>query len=212
MEKHLASAAQWAALRDRAAQAASLYEEAMTTRQVWQRIADPTLRIAQAADLELRRRDPWARWDQLTSLESESDLVEGNPDAMDADVLAALGLTPEATELSAHPQRTAEVDRRAQARLDELATLPQPEEDHGLAPAEAWAPGCPGTPGSPPASHPCHSSGQPSDPQNSKPASRTVLKPSAESGALTFEGPAAILGAATERSLSAYVNLSLHAH
>lgn len=133
-DKHLANATRWAALHDRAAQAASLYEEAMATRQDWQRIADPTLRIAQAADLELRRRNPWARHDPLKSMEPESDLIDGNPDASDADILAAIGLTPQATDLSAHPQRTANATRQAQARLDELATLPQPEEDHELMP------------------------------------------------------------------------------
>jgi hypothetical protein len=137
-EMHQANAVRWAALRDRAARAASLYEEAMTTRQDWHRIAESTLCIAQAADLELRRRKPWARHDPLKSMEPESDIVGGNPDASDADILTALGLTPEATELSAHPQRIAEAVRQAQVRLDELSTLAQPEEDHELMQAEAW--------------------------------------------------------------------------
>jgi AAA domain/TrwC relaxase len=137
-EKHLANAARWAALRDRAAEAARLYDEAMATRQDWQRIAGPTLRIAQAADLELRRRDPWARQNPLKSMEPESDLTDDNPDTEDADILAVLGLTPEATELSAHPQRAADAAREAQIDLDELSSLPQPEEDHELLPAEAW--------------------------------------------------------------------------
>jgi conjugative relaxase-like TrwC/TraI family protein len=137
-QQHLANAVRWTALRDRAAEAARLSEEAMATRQDWQRIAEPTLRIAQAADLELRRRDPWARLDLLKSMEPESDLIDGDPDARDADLLAALGLTPEATELSAHPQHTADAAREAQVQLDELSSLPQPEEDHELAPTEAW--------------------------------------------------------------------------
>jgi hypothetical protein len=58
--KLLANATRWATLRDRAARATSLYEEAIATRHDRQRIAEPTLRIAQAADLELRRREPWA--------------------------------------------------------------------------------------------------------------------------------------------------------
>ena len=137
-KKHQANATQWTALRDRAAQAASLYEEAMATRQDWQRIAEPTLRIARAADLELRRRDPGARHEPLKSMEPEADFVDGNPEPNDAEMLDALGLSPEATELSAHPRRTAQAARQAQARLDELATLPQPEEDHEHMPTEAW--------------------------------------------------------------------------
>jgi hypothetical protein len=136
--KHLANATRWAALRDRAAEAVRLYEEAMTTWQDWQRIAEPTLRIARAADLELRRRDPWVRHDPLKSAEPESHPVDGNPDAKDLDILAALGLTPQSRELSAQPQRTADAARQAQARLDELASLPQPQEDHDLMPTEAW--------------------------------------------------------------------------
>jgi hypothetical protein len=71
-------------------------------------------------------------------MEPESDLVDGNPGASDADILATGGLTPDATELSAHPQHTAEVARQAQVRLDELVTLRQPEEDHELMPTEPW--------------------------------------------------------------------------
>jgi hypothetical protein len=124
-------------LRDRAAQAASLYEEAMTTRQAWQRIAEPTMRITVAADLEIRRRNPWARHDPLQSMEHEP-FIDGDAGASDADILAALGLVPEATELSAHPQRAAEAARQAQVWLYELATLPQPHEDHELQPDQTW--------------------------------------------------------------------------
>lgn len=137
-DKHPAIASRWDALRDRSAEASRLYEDAMATRQEWQRIAEPTLRIAQAADLELRRRDPWSRHEALASIEPESDLIEGNPEPTDADILEALGLTPEATQLSGHPQRTADAARQAQARLDELVTLAEPEQDDLIAPTEAW--------------------------------------------------------------------------
>lgn len=94
--------------------------------------------ISTPAENSARRRDPSARYDPLKSMESGSNLVDGDPDAKDADILAALGLTPESAELSAHPQRTAEAARQAQVQLDKLATLPQPEEDHDFVPAEAW--------------------------------------------------------------------------
>jgi conjugative relaxase-like TrwC/TraI family protein len=138
MDKHIARATRWKALRQRAAQAVQLYETAMATRQDWQRIAEPTLRIAQAADLELRRRDPWTRREPLTSNEPSVELTEGNPQPADADILLALGLSLAATQLSGHPQRTAEAARRAQARLDELLTLRQPEDEDQIAPTEAW--------------------------------------------------------------------------
>jgi hypothetical protein len=136
-DKHLANADRWAALRDRAAEASRLYEAAMATRQEWQRITETTLRVAQAADLELRRRDPWARHEPLRSQEPESDLIDGYAEPTDADILHALGLTPGAAELSDHPQRTADAARQAQARLEELVTLPQPEEDDMLVPIDA---------------------------------------------------------------------------
>lgn len=110
----------------------------MATRQEWHRIAEPTLRIAQAADLELRHRDPWSRHEPLRSLEPESDLIDGRHEPADADILQALGLTPDATDLSDHPQRTADAARHVQARLDELVGLRQPEEDDRIAPNEAW--------------------------------------------------------------------------
>ncbi len=137
-DKHLGNANRWGALRDRSAEAARLYEEAMATRQEWQRIAEPTLRIAQAADLELRRRDPWTRHEPLASMEPGSDLFDGHPEPTDADILEALGLTPDSAELLGPPQRTAEAARQAQVRLDELVTIRQPEEDDQIAPTEAW--------------------------------------------------------------------------
>jgi hypothetical protein len=137
-DKHISNARSWAALRDRAAEAATLYESAMAIRQEWQRIAEHTLRIAQAADLELRRRDPWTRHEPVISMEPESDLIDGSLQPTDADILHALGLTVDATQLSGHPQRTAEAARQAQARLDDLVTLREPEEDDQIAPTEAW--------------------------------------------------------------------------
>jgi hypothetical protein len=131
--RHRAAGAQWAAVRDRAAAAAALYESAMETRADWHRIADPTLRVAKAAYLEETRRDPWSRREPLRSMEPEPEI-----DGTDEEVLAALGLTVDAPEVSDHPERAAAQAREHQARLDELAATPEPSADPDCEPAEAW--------------------------------------------------------------------------
>ena len=70
----------------------------METRADWNRIAEPTLRMAMAADLEDRRRDPWRQREPLKSMEPEPE-IEGT----DEEVLAALGLTADAPEISDPP-------------------------------------------------------------------------------------------------------------
>ena len=137
--RHEANAVRWGSLRDRARQASQLYAEAMAVRDDWHRIAEPTLRNGKAADLESRRRDPWARKDALRNAEPDSGLADAG--ASDADRLAAIGLTPDSEVLSDHPQRMAEAARDHQARLDELAWLPEPvagDEDGEIKAAPAW--------------------------------------------------------------------------
>jgi conjugative relaxase-like TrwC/TraI family protein len=131
--KHHQNAARWASVRDRAAAAVTQYEAAMETRVDWNRIAEPTLRVARAADLEERRRDPWRQRKPLKSMEPDPEMQ-----GTDEDVLAALGLTIDAPEVSDHPARAAARARAHQARLDEVAAMPEPDADPDYAPGEAW--------------------------------------------------------------------------
>ena len=136
--RHLEHAARWAEVRDRAAAAAEHYGMAIGTWQNWRQLAEPTLRAGMAADLEARRRDPWARLEPVRSGEPVSSAVAGDPEASDADVLTALGLTFELPEASDHPQHLAEAARARQAELDEIASMREPAEDPDLEPGEAW--------------------------------------------------------------------------
>jgi hypothetical protein len=56
----------------------------------------------------------------------------------DDEVLAALGLTAEAAEISDHPARSAAQAREHQATLDAIAALPQPAADPDYEPGESW--------------------------------------------------------------------------
>jgi len=105
----------------------------METRADWHRIAEATLRTALAADLEDRRRDPWRQREPVKSMEPEPEF-EGT----DEEVLAALGLTAGAPEISDHPAWAAAAAREHQARLDEIAARPEPAEHPDHAPGEAW--------------------------------------------------------------------------
>ncbi len=96
----------------------------MATRADWNRIVEPTLRVAMAADFEGRRRDPWHQREPLHSAEPDPEL-QGTDD----EILAALGLTADAPEVSDHPARAAAKARELQPRLDEIAAMAEPAED-----------------------------------------------------------------------------------
>lgn len=133
--RHRQSANRWAGVRDRADEATGHYEAVMATRADWNRIADPTLRQARSADLEDRRRDPWRQREPLRSAEPQAE-TQGT----DEEILTALGLTPDSSESSELPQRAAARAREVQARLDQVAALPEPSEDPDREPSAAW--GC----------------------------------------------------------------------
>lgn len=65
-------------------------------------------------------------------------MLAGEPEATDADVLAALGLTLDAPEVSDHPRRTADASRLKQAELDEISSIPEPHGDPDMIPRDAW--------------------------------------------------------------------------
>jgi conjugative relaxase-like TrwC/TraI family protein len=108
-QRHEANAAEWGKVGERACGAVGHYESAMETREQWERVTEPTRRMALAADLELRRRNPRAQIEPLRSAEPESEVTPGNPDPSDADILTALGLDrPRKPEPEKPPARAPE--------------------------------------------------------------------------------------------------------
>jgi hypothetical protein len=83
--------------------------------------------LGQSRATWLGQREP------LKSMEPEPEF-EGT----DEEVLAALGLTADAPEISDHPVRAAAAAREHQVRLDEIAAMPEPAEHPDHAPGEAW--------------------------------------------------------------------------
>jgi hypothetical protein len=141
---HEANVTSWRKVAEQAGQAVARYEAAMETREEWERVTEPTRRVAQAADLELRRGHPQARIAPLKSAEPQPDVVPGDPDPTDTEILRALRLTPETAhpespKAGGHPKRTAEAARHTQARLDELTSMREPSEDPDTEPSEPWA-------------------------------------------------------------------------
>jgi hypothetical protein len=57
-DRHDKPAAMWRAMETKATSVASMLGEAQETRRQWEALTEPTRRVAIAADLELRRRDP----------------------------------------------------------------------------------------------------------------------------------------------------------
>ena len=140
LERHQGKASLWGRIEAKAQSAEALYGEAMAARQAWDRVTEPTRRMAMAADLESRRRDPWAQRDELRSAEPASDLIPDEAEPDDERILALLGLTTatEAEAESDHPQRVAEASRAAQARADEIAATLEPSDDPDMEPSAPW--------------------------------------------------------------------------
>lgn len=140
LDRHQGKSAMWGRIEAKAATAEARYGEAMAARQAWDRATEPTRRMAMAADLESRRRDPWAQRDELRSAEPASDLLPDEAEPDDARIHAALGLTPdtEAEAVPDHPERMAEASRAAQARADEIAATLEPSEDPDVEPSAPW--------------------------------------------------------------------------
>jgi hypothetical protein len=139
----------WAALHDSratdrqaveakcAALLASL-EPAQQTRAEWEALTADTRRMALAADAELKRRgvlDP----DEVMRSDEPEALVPGSVDEehREATIRTALGLDSATSEATARVAELAERSRETQARIDEIRSMRQAEED--VAPAQAWA-------------------------------------------------------------------------
>lgn len=126
------------------------------TRNAWERIAEPTLRLAQASDAELHRRGILGEDDKLKSAEPEGI---GYPEPSDEQKakderqppiraetehrqMAALGLTKDGDGdpyVSAQLAEAAAYVRQQQARIDELLSLRVPAEgEEELDLGRAW--------------------------------------------------------------------------
>jgi hypothetical protein len=116
-------------------------EPAQATRQEWESITADTLRVALAADQELKRRGVLRPEEGMKSAEPEG-LVPGSPDdeGREDAVRRALGIDAGSSEASAKVTELAERSRATQARIDEIRSMPQPDAENGdLAPGEAWS-------------------------------------------------------------------------
>ena len=163
--RHLYLARIWGALEAKAAREAQMFAAVQETRRQWEAVTQATRRIAIAADLELRRRHPGMPIPPLrphpAELEGMADpgpderaeqapggTVHSAPNApprsqhdVDTQKQRLLGLTPDSAEseipeLVTHIREHAKI---AQAKLDELASLPEQAADMDtLSPGPAW--------------------------------------------------------------------------
>jgi hypothetical protein len=163
--RHLYLARIWSALETKAAREAQMFAAVQETRQQWEAVTQTTRRIAIAADLELRRRHPGMPIPPLrphpAELEGMADPVpdEGAEQTLGGTANSApnappqsrhdaeaqrqriLGLSLDAAEneIPEHVMRIREHARIAQAKLDELASLPEQAVDmDSLSPGPAW--------------------------------------------------------------------------
>jgi hypothetical protein len=163
--RHLYLARIWGALETKAAREAQMFAAVQETRRQWEAVTHATRRIAIAADRELRRRHPGMPIPPLRPHPAELEGAAGPvPDEgaeqtlggtahsaphaspqpqhdADAQRQRLLGLTPGSAE-SEIPQRVTRIRhhaRIAQAKLDELASLPEQAADmDSLSPGLAW--------------------------------------------------------------------------
>jgi hypothetical protein len=159
--RHQQLARIWRALQAKAAAEVSIFAAAQETRRQWETVTEPTRRIAIAADLELRRRHPGLRIPELRPHSAEADSITCpaslspangvdrqlemalNKQAVEreADTQPALGLTMHEADGQIPEQvlRIRQNARTAQAKLDDLAYMPQPGADaDDLSPGLAW--------------------------------------------------------------------------
>jgi conjugative relaxase-like TrwC/TraI family protein len=115
-------------------------EPAQQTRREWESVTADTRRTALAADLELKRRGLLRTDEQMKSAEPEG-LVPGDLAAEDRDetIRRELGIDSASAAVSARVAELAERSRATQARIDELRTMPQyDDEERDIIPSEAW--------------------------------------------------------------------------
>ena len=122
------------------------FEQAQETRSAWERITEPTLRLAQASDAELRRRGALGPDDKLKTAEPEGIKYPEPGDEQKAQdekqpptraeaeerQRRALGLTRDhdgEPELSGQVDEIVTYNRKQQAKIDELLSLREPAED-----------------------------------------------------------------------------------
>ncbi|MHB1820706.1 MAG: MobF family relaxase [Streptosporangiaceae bacterium] len=165
---HEQAARSWTALGSRATQIRETLAAAQDTRAEWEAITEPTLRLARAADLELKRRGTLSHSDHLVSAEPEG-FTYPEPDSQRAQVwvqprldggiekprtaepatpaqreeqtLRALGLTLDydQPELPLQVSQIAAYNRQRQAEIDERRSMRIPaEEPDELDLGEAW--------------------------------------------------------------------------
>jgi conjugative relaxase-like TrwC/TraI family protein len=163
--RHLYLARIWGALETKAAREAQVFAAVQETRRQWEVLTQTTRRTAIAADLELRRRHPGMPIPPLrpypAELEDAADRVsdEGTEQApggignsvptappqsrhnAEAQRQRILGLTfaTAENEIPEHVTRIREHATIVQAKLDELASLPEQAGDMDtLSPGPAW--------------------------------------------------------------------------
>jgi hypothetical protein len=115
-------------------------QPAQETRCEWEQVTADTRRIALASDLELKRRGLLEPDEQMKSGEPEG-LVPGDMAAEDRDdtIRRELGIDSADSETMAKVAELAERSRQTQARIDELRSMPEHEdEERDLLPTEAW--------------------------------------------------------------------------
>lgn len=152
--RHRQLAGIWRALEGKAAGEAEMFAAVQETRRQWETLTETTRTVAIAADTELRRRHPGMQIEPLRPHPAEADGItypvapdpvpESQPapgSQRDSDGQFALGLTLQTAqdEIPAQVLRIRENARIVQAKLDDLASLPQrPAAEDGRSPGPAW--------------------------------------------------------------------------
>lgn len=143
---HRQMAGSFLGLGTRSAEMREKFERAQETRSAWERMTEPTLRLAQASDAELHRRGVLSSDDKLKSAEPEGiKYPEPSDEQKEQDEKQpptraeaeerrrrALGLTRDHDGepwLSGQVEEIAAYNREQQAKIDELLSLREPAED-----------------------------------------------------------------------------------
>ena len=143
---HRQMAGSFLSLGARSADMREKFEQAQETRSAWERITEPTLRLAQASDAELHRRGVLGADDKLKSAEPAGIKYPEPSDEQTAQdekqqptraeteerQRRALGLTRDhggEPELAGQVAEIVAYNREQQAKIDELLSLREPAED-----------------------------------------------------------------------------------
>jgi hypothetical protein len=132
-ERHRALASKWCALEAKATRIADKLASTQETRRQWDTLMETTRRVALAADLELRRRHPYAKIDTFES--SEQARLVAAAFASSAGNQVRNGLTVPGAALASGADAAGSATRQSDAALTAIPRAEPSREGPGLTPS-----------------------------------------------------------------------------